>query len=75
MGAHGTLEEALANVSSFATADAQNELDLKGSKDGKSRKKSSAKKSSKKAHKAERKHEQSDKKKVQLLAFSCRLRT
>jgi hypothetical protein len=73
MGAHGTLEEALANVSSFATADAQNELDLKGSKEGKSGKKSGVKKSSKKAHKADRKHEQSDKKKVQLLA--CNFRT
>lgn len=64
MGAHGTLEEALANVSSYAEADAQNELVLKRSKDGKASKKSSAKKSSKKAHKADRKHEQSDRKKV-----------
>ena len=70
MGAHGTLEEALANVSSYAAADAQNELVLKGSRDGKASRKSSAKKSSKKAHKAERKHEQSDKKKVLLCEHS-----
>ena len=64
MGAHGTLEEALANVNSFAEADAQNELELKGVKEGKGSKKSAAKKSSKKAHKADRKRDQSDKKKV-----------
>ena len=70
MGAHGTLEEALANVSSYA-ADAQNELVLKGSEDGKASRKSSEKKSSKKAHKADRKQEQSDKKKVRHLVSAC----
>ena len=69
MGAHGTLEEALASVSSFAEADAQNELALRGSKDGKRSRKSSKKKSSKKA---DRKHEQIDRKKVQVLTCTCR---
>lgn len=62
MGAHGTLEEALASVSSFAEADARNERSLvkKAKKDGG---KSDAKKASKKAHNKERHR---DSKKVRL---------
>lgn len=58
MGAHGTLEEALANVSSFAEADARNERAMTksdrkhGSKD--KDRNADAKKASKKAHKKER---------------------
>lgn len=61
MGAHGTLEEALANVSSFTEADAKNERALsKGDKKRSSKdkdKKIDAKKASKKALKKERRRD------------------